>query len=152
MIDGLEDIIDKETLTRLEEDISRTGQVTAIKELDFKCTCFACPEQYDVYHDGHYIAYVRERHGHLTVNPVTNGEINWDELIYEEHEGEQGYCFEKRAEKLVLIANEIKKFYRRQHKMSEQLKKSLKRALADVKHGRITEYASVDEMCKDLGI
>ena len=36
----------------------------------FHLTCRACPEQYDVM-DGHLIvAYVRYRHGVLTVNPV----------------------------------------------------------------------------------
>ena len=36
----------------------------------FHLTCRACPEQYDV-KDGHLIvAYVRYRHGRLTVNPV----------------------------------------------------------------------------------
>ena len=36
----------------------------------FYLTCRACPEQYDVM-DGHLIvAYVRYRHGRLTVNPV----------------------------------------------------------------------------------
>ena len=36
----------------------------------FNLTCRACPEQYDVM-DGHLIvAYVRYRHGCLTVNPV----------------------------------------------------------------------------------
>lgn len=38
-------------------------------ELDFRQTCFACPEQYDVFDDNHnYIAYVRLRHGCFRVD------------------------------------------------------------------------------------
>ncbi len=34
--------------------------------LDFRPTCFACPEQYDVYDDhGNQVGYVRLRRGHI---------------------------------------------------------------------------------------
>ena len=36
----------------------------------FHLTCRACPEQYDVMDGHHIVAYVRYRHGYLTVNPV----------------------------------------------------------------------------------
>ena len=36
----------------------------------FHLTCPACPEQYDVMDGHHIVAYVRYRHGLLTVNPV----------------------------------------------------------------------------------
>lgn len=36
----------------------------------FDLTCRACPEQYDVMDGHHIVAYVRYRHGCLTVNPV----------------------------------------------------------------------------------
>ena len=36
----------------------------------FHLTCRACPEQYDVMDGHHIVAYVRYRHGCLTVNPV----------------------------------------------------------------------------------
>ena len=36
----------------------------------FHLTCPACPEQYDVMDGHHIVAYVRYRHGCLTVNPV----------------------------------------------------------------------------------
>ena len=36
----------------------------------FHLTCRACPEQYDVKDGHHVVAYVRYRHGLLTVNPV----------------------------------------------------------------------------------
>ena len=38
--------------------------------LYFKQTCIIAPEQYDVFLDGKYVAYVRCRWGKLTVNPV----------------------------------------------------------------------------------
>ena len=44
-------------------------QPTAMK-YQFHLTCRACPEQYDVMDGHHVVAYVRYRHGCLTVNPV----------------------------------------------------------------------------------
>ena len=38
--------------------------------LYFKQTCIIAPEQYDVFLDGKYVAYVRCRWGKLRVNPV----------------------------------------------------------------------------------
>ena len=111
MIDKIEDIIDEAEWSRLDEDISRTGEVTRIGSFDFKCTCFACPEQYDVFRAGEYVAYVRERDGHLTVHPVTEDAINWKNIIYEEYEDGKGDIFEKREEKLTHIAKEIEQFY-----------------------------------------
>ena len=108
---GIEDIMDKTALTRLEEEIMRTGKTTYIGGYDFKCTCFACPEQYDVYLNGESIAYVRERHGHLTVNPIINGTIDRERLIYEEYANGRSDIFEKREEKLTQIAKEIERFY-----------------------------------------
>jgi len=49
---------------------------------EFRCTCFACPEQYDVFRDSKYVAYIRKRWGRLAVNPVKNGEVMWNEVIY----------------------------------------------------------------------
>jgi hypothetical protein len=61
---------------------------------DFVCTCHACPEQYDVYKGGYehgeYVAYIRKRWGCLSVHPVVNGVIQWDEIIYEEN-SDDGY-------------------------------------------------------------
>lgn len=39
--------------------------------LKFEQTCFACPEQYDVYDGGTYVGYVRLRHGYLRVSDET---------------------------------------------------------------------------------
>lgn len=41
-----------------------------VNGLYFKQTCVIAPEQYDVFLDGKYVAYVRCRFGRLTVNPV----------------------------------------------------------------------------------
>lgn len=41
-----------------------------INGLYFKQTCVIAPEQYDVFLDGKYVAYVRCRWGRLTVNPA----------------------------------------------------------------------------------
>lgn len=36
--------------------------------IEFKQTCFACPEQYDAVDDGREVGYLRLRHGHFTVS------------------------------------------------------------------------------------
>lgn len=61
------------------------------KKLRFKMTGMACPEQYDVFWGERQVAYVRLRHGSLTVRcPDVGGE-----LVYEaEPEGDG--CFEKK--------------------------------------------------------
>lgn len=60
-----------------EDIIKRNGY-------EFRCTCWACPEQYDVFRDDKYVAYIRKRWGHLTVNPVKDGEVVWDTVLYSE--------------------------------------------------------------------
>jgi len=60
-----------------------------INGFDFVCTCSMCPEQYDVYHNGEYVGYVRKRWGHLRVNPTKLNdetdqvEIDLESVIYE---------------------------------------------------------------------
>ena len=48
-----------------------------IKGLNFKCTCYACPEQYDVFDsNGKMVGYVRLRWGGLScAYPDVGGEI-----------------------------------------------------------------------------
>lgn len=48
-----------------------------IKGLNFKCTCFACPEQYDVFdNDENIVGYIRLRWGNLTCEyPDVGGEL-----------------------------------------------------------------------------
>ena len=52
-----------------------------INGLEFKLTCWACPEQYDVYREDGQVAYVRLRYGRLTVYTPDVGGI----LVYEHH-------------------------------------------------------------------
>lgn len=47
--------------------------------LTFVRTCWACPEQYDVFKDGKQVGYLRLRHGYFaTYYPDHTGEILWD--------------------------------------------------------------------------
>lgn len=50
-----------------------------IDGLCFKQTCFACPEQYDVYQDDKQVGYVRLRHGYLSLSNTDISE-DWFEL------------------------------------------------------------------------
>ncbi len=38
-----------------------------LHDLSLVQTCVACPEQYDVFHGGFCVGYLRLRHGHFTV-------------------------------------------------------------------------------------
>jgi hypothetical protein len=51
-------------------------------EFDWRCTCGACPEQYDIYLFGRPVAYFRLRWGHITVSE------------YDEYGGLGGRIFE----------------------------------------------------------
>ena len=46
---------------------------------DLECTCWACPEQYNVFKDGIQIGYLRLRHGHFRANYPEHG----GEIVYE---------------------------------------------------------------------
>lgn len=48
-----------------------------IKNLKFKMTCGACPEQYDVFKNEDYVGYVRLRHGYLYVSDPNDDEVLW---------------------------------------------------------------------------
>ena len=59
-----------------------------VNGLYFKQTCVIAPEQYDVFLDGKYVAYVRCRWGRLKVNPVNidlavQNIVNISDLDYE---------------------------------------------------------------------
>lgn len=41
-------------------------KIIKINDLDFYCTCYSCPEQYEVKKNGNFVAYVRLRFGELT--------------------------------------------------------------------------------------
>ncbi len=74
--------------------------------LSIRCTCSACPEQYDVTLDLVQVGYIRLRHGHLTVNfPNVTGEV-----IYESFPDGDG-IFEpnERLKYMAIIMREILK-------------------------------------------
>lgn len=49
------------------------------KGFEFKLTCGACPEQYDVLLDGKYMAYLRLRHGYFYASvPDVGGKVVYD--------------------------------------------------------------------------
>ena len=81
------------------------------KDLQFDCTCFACPEQYDVLYNGNVVAYVRLRHGYLYCNvPDYNGDT-----VYEAWPRGDG-CFwddEEREHYLNIIKDKIVEYYTR---------------------------------------
>ena len=79
-----------------------------IKGLQFKLTCRACPEQYDVFlPSGMQVGYVRLRHGMLSADcPDYSGELVYDCLFEDGWKG----CFdsgEERQEHLEKIADAI---------------------------------------------
>lgn len=69
-----------------------------IKGLDFRCTCFGCPEQYDVFDDNdNLVGYVRLRWGYLRCDYPYGG----GETIYEANIGD-GWCgiFESESQRM----------------------------------------------------
>lgn len=86
----------RENLNKLSEAFKQMYDpkynTTHYNGYDFVCTCYACPEQYDVYKgdytNGNKVAYVRKRWGHLAVHPVINDNIDWNTYLYEETEAD----------------------------------------------------------------
>lgn len=80
-------------------------------KLVFKCTCCACPEQYDVFYNDKQVAYVRLRHGYLYCDvPDCNSDT-----IYEANPQGKG-CFwddEEREYYLNIIKDKIVEYYTR---------------------------------------
>lgn len=85
-----------------------------IKGLDFKQTCGACPEQYDVFKDDKQVGYVRLRWGHLTCDyPDHRGEAIYSESFDDGWKG----CFDddnERNKYLLIIANELNNYLEKQ--------------------------------------
>ena len=80
-----------------------------IEGLEFRMTCIGCPEQYDVFDsDGVQVAYVRLRHGYLSVEvPDCGGETVYTHQFIEKMLG----CFKndkQRMRYLIRIANILK--------------------------------------------
>lgn len=85
-----------------------------IKGLDFKKTCDACPEQYDVFKDGNQVGYVRLRWGGLSCRyPNHEGDEIYSESFQDAWKG----CFDddnERNKYLLIIANELNNYLEKQ--------------------------------------
>lgn len=79
-----------------------------IKNLLFKETCSACPEQYDVFYNDRMVGYVRLRWGHLTAEyPACDGETIFEYTF--ENDDLKG-CFDSNEERMIylnMIANAL---------------------------------------------
>ncbi len=76
----------------------------------FELTCYACPEQYDVFIGSDKVAYVRLRHGYLSVEAPDC----FDDMVFETSNIEGDGTFYNRKERdfyLKKITKELDKFY-----------------------------------------
>jgi hypothetical protein len=75
----------------------------------FEHTCFACPEQYDVYWNNKQVAYVRLRHGMLRVYAPDFG----DNIIFttEDVEGDGCFTHDERPNQLRRVVEHIENYY-----------------------------------------
>lgn len=88
------------------------NNITLFRGYEFRCTSFACPEQYDVFKDSQYVAYVRKRWGNLSVHPIKNHEIDWDAYLLEEQEADEwNGSIDDRDETFGRIVDAIEKYY-----------------------------------------
>ena len=100
-------------LTGWDKDFrTQSNQMGLVEEMyskngfEIKLTCFACPEQYDVFKDGKQVAYYRLRHGGFTVeSPDCGGYMIYEaepdgDGIFEEYE--RLVYLEKAMQKLIL--------------------------------------------------
>lgn len=81
-----------------------------IEGLNFKKTCDACPEQYDVFKNGKQVGYVRLRWGGLSCRyPDYEGDEIYSESFQDAWKG----CFDddnERNKYLLIIANELNNY------------------------------------------
>lgn len=79
-----------------------------IKNLLFKETCSACPEQYDVFYNDRMVGYVRLRWGNLTAEyPACDGETIFE---YTFEKDDLKGCFDSNEERMLylnMIANAL---------------------------------------------
>ena len=85
------------------------GTTTNIENMIFHQTCPACPEQYDVYKGSKVVAYVRLRHGRLTVECPEHG----GERIHLEYidDSSGSFASAERESYLTMIAQLIKQWH-----------------------------------------
>ena len=121
-----------------------------IKGLDFKCTCSACPEQYDVFDNNkNIVGYVRLRWGGLSCKyPDVGGEGIYYASVGDGLNG----CFKNDSQRrmyLTKIADEIIKkigkenikmrFLRHGELQDNEIVKALREAVDDYEDGAISE-------------
>lgn len=85
-----------------------------IEGLDFKQTCGACPEQYDVFKDDKIVGYVRLRWGNLS---CCYPDYEGDEIYSESFDDGWKGCFDddnERNKYLLIIANELNNYLEKQ--------------------------------------
>ncbi len=93
-----------------------------MRHYKFVETCGACPHQFDVYDGDNKVAYVRLRYGYLKVCPYKNEKIDFDTLIWdtEEFDDGDGLCgiipSDKYEETLDKIDEEIFNYYNTNNK------------------------------------
>ena len=83
--------------------LSLQQKAKIMANLRLELTCFACPEQYDVYHGDTLVGYIRYRWGHLKCNPVVDKEYMFENDIFFWDSGDQydGIIPEDKKEKLL---------------------------------------------------
>ena len=83
-----------------------------INGFELLLTCYAMPEQYDVYKDGKQVAYLRLRHGYFYAScPDVNGDI-----IYKADLSMEGrFHDDDREEYLTEAINAVDEWLKQQH-------------------------------------
>jgi len=78
--------------------------------LTLKRTCFACPEQYDVYYEDTLCGYMRLRHGYFRSEYYKTPYDDYGEIVYDcDPEGDGMFLSKEREEHLKKGAEEIMK-------------------------------------------
>jgi hypothetical protein len=77
---------------------------TSIMGCDLLLTCYACPEQYDVFLEGTQIGYLRLRHGSFAVSVLYR--LGVDTLVYQAYTKGDGMFYEEEREHYLIHAVE----------------------------------------------
>lgn len=80
--------------------------IPKLSKFQWNQTCYACPVQFDIYHNDYRIAYFRFRGGILSVNNYDKDEIG-DDLIYSDDTTYEGsYLSQEELDKIVPIVEQ----------------------------------------------